>query len=80
MDEGVIGRMRMLRHTLFILVAVFGLSLAVSAQKQDPKKIPPKERPPVINPGDKSRPRENPSNPGNPPRDTGRDKPKKPQG
>ena len=78
MDEGVIGRMKMLRNTLFILVAVFGLSLAVSAQKQDDKKVPPKERPPVINPGDKSRPRENP--PGNPPRDTGRDKPKKPQG
>lgn len=43
---------------------VIGLSLAVSAQKEDPKKPPPKPPPPVINPGQK------------PPK--GEDKPKKP--
>lgn len=59
--------MKTLRQLIFIFVAVTGLTLAVSAQKNDQKK-PPKDPPPVINPGDK-KPKERP------PRE---DKPKKP--
>jgi len=48
--------MKMLRQFIFTLVAVIGLSMAVSAQKDDPKKTPPKPPPPVITPGDKTKP------------------------
>jgi hypothetical protein len=58
--------MRVIRHILFSFVMVAGLSLAVSAQKNDDqKKPPPKDPPPVINP-----------QPKNPPSDS--NKPKKP--
>lgn len=62
--------MNTLKQILFTFVWVIGLSIAISAQKNDDqKKPPPKDPPPVVNPrGDKPPPR-------NPPRD---DKPKKP--
>lgn len=60
--------MKFLRQTMFTLVAVIGLTLAVSAQKDDQKR-PPKGPPPQINPGDKKPPK-------NPPKE---DKPKKPE-
>ena len=60
--------MKILRQFLFTFVAVIGLSLAVSAQKDD-KKPPPKEKPPVVEPGKKNPPKENPPK---------GDKPKKP--
>ena len=57
--------MRVLQKILFTFAMVVGLSLAVSAQKDDPKKPPPKEKPPVVNPA-----------PTKPPPDS--NKPKKP--
>lgn len=65
--------MKTLKQIIFTFVAVAGLSVAVSAQKQDPKKPPPKDPPPVVNPGKpkKPPPKETPT-----PRD--QDKPKKP--
>lgn len=60
--------MKILRNLMFTLFAVVGLTLSVSAQKDD-KKRPPKD-PPKVEVPDKNRPRENP-----PPRN---DKPKKP--
>jgi hypothetical protein len=66
-----LNKMKTLRQFIFTLIAVIGLSMAVSAQKNDPKKQRPKDPPPVINPGDKkTKPKENP------PRDE--KKPKKP--
>ena len=50
--------MKTLRQLIFIFLAVAGLALGVSAQKDDQKK-PPKQPPPVINPGDK-KPKEKP--------------------
>lgn len=66
MKEEVIIAMKVLRHILFTLVMVTGLTLAVSAQKQDdPKKPPPKGTPPVINPIPKPPPDSNkPKKPG----------------
>jgi hypothetical protein len=52
--------MKILRQFAFTFAVVMGLSLAVSAQKNDQKKPPPKERPPVVKPGDKKPPKENP--------------------
>ncbi len=60
--------MRFIQKILFTFAIVVGLSVAVSAQKGDPKKPPPKGTPPVVTPQPKPPPRENP-----PP-----DKPKKP--
>ena len=60
--------MKKLREIMFVIVAVAGLSLAVSAQKDDKNK-PPKN-PPTVDPGKKP-PRETP-----PPSDD--KKPKKP--
>jgi len=57
--------MKTLRQLIFIFVAITGLTLAVSAQKNNQQK-PPKDPPPVINPGKPPKP---------PPKD---DKPKKP--
>lgn len=65
--------MRVLREILITFALVAGLSLAVSAQKDDPKKPPPKGNPPVVNPGQKP-PRDNP------PRNDNSNKPKKPGG
>lgn len=42
--------MKTLRQLIFIFVAVTGLTLAVSAQKDEQKK-PPKQPPPVVTPG-----------------------------
>ena len=56
--------MKVLKKLFIMMFMVVGLSLAVSAQKDDKKQDKPK--PPVIKPGDKP-PRPNPS-----------DKPKKP--
>jgi len=43
-------KMRVLQKILFSCVMVVGLSVAVFAQKDDPKKKPPKQDPPVITP------------------------------
>jgi hypothetical protein len=49
--------MKVIRHFLFLFVLVSGTAVAVSAQRQDdPKKPPPKGRPPVINPSPKNPP------------------------
>jgi len=61
--------MKKFREIMFVIVAVAGLSLAVSAQKDDKKDKPPKN-PPTVDPGKKP-PRETP-----PPSDD--KKPKKP--
>ena len=45
---------------------IVGLSLTVSAQKDDPKKPPPKERPPVIEPKPKERPKNDDKKPNKP--------------
>lgn len=58
--------MKILRETFLTCLMVAGLSVAVFAQKNDPKKPPPKPSPPVVNP--------QPKNP--PPKEN--DKPKKP--
>lgn len=51
--------MKVLQQILFSLVVVLGLSLAVAAQKDGPKKpTPPKDPPPVVNP--KPKPPEKP--------------------
>ena len=42
--------MRVLQKILFSFVMVVGLSIAVSAQKDEQKKPPPKQTPPVITP------------------------------
>lgn len=57
--------MKTLKQILFTLIAVAGLSLAVSAQKGGDQK-PPKPKPPVIDPKPKEKPPK------------GDDKPKKP--
>jgi hypothetical protein len=44
-------KMKVFQKLLFTLIAIAGLSVAASAQKQDnPKKPPPKENPPVVTP------------------------------
>ncbi len=55
---------------IFAFFVAAGLALAVSAQKPDDQKKPPKN-PPTVDPGNKTKPRENP-----PPRED--KKPKKP--
>lgn len=53
--------MKILRNLAFTFVVVLGLSIAVSAQKNDQKKPPRKEgKPPVVTPRDKKPPKENP--------------------
>ena len=60
--------MNKLKQILFTFVGVIGLSIAISAQKNDDQKKPPvKDPPPVVNPREKPPPQK--------PRD---DKPKKP--
>lgn len=50
--------MKVLHKILFTFAMVVGLSLAVSAQKNDDqKKPPPKGNPPVVTPGDKKPPK-----------------------
>jgi len=52
--------MKLIKKLLFAVVMMVGLSVAAMAQKDDQKKLPPKN-PPVINPGqDKKPPKENP--------------------
>ena len=48
--------MRILHKILITFAMVVGLSLAVSAQKDDQKKTPPKGTPPVVNPQPKPPP------------------------
>jgi len=62
--------MRVLKEILLTFALVAGLSLAVSAQKDDQKKVPPKANPPVVNPRQKPPPPKNDDN----------SKPKKPGG
>lgn len=50
--------MNMLRKILFVIFAAAGLTLGVSAQKNDPPKRPPKD-PPKVEPKEKP-PREKP--------------------
>ena len=52
--------MKSIKRIILIFSIVTGLSLAVSAQKND-KKPPPKGRPPVVTPQQKDPPKENPS-------------------
>jgi hypothetical protein len=53
--------MNLVKHLIFTFVIVLGLSMAVSAQKQDRGgKQRPKETPPVVTPAEKTRPKENP--------------------
>ena len=61
--------MKMLKNLLFTLILITGCSIVGFAQKSDDKK-PPKEKPPVVSPVDKNKPKDPP--PSN-------DKPKKPQ-
>jgi hypothetical protein len=56
--------MKTLKQLLFTVVFVAGLSTAAMAQKDDQRRPPPKQDPPVINVPDKNRPRENPKNNG----------------
>jgi len=55
--------MKVLQKILFTFAMVVGLSLAVSAQKDDQKKHPPKQPPPVINPGENKKPPKNEGKP-----------------
>jgi hypothetical protein len=59
--------MKFIKQLIFSSMLVIGLSLAVSAQRDDQKK-PPKD-PPVVTPGGPKKPKDNP-----PPRDSGGDK------
>lgn len=52
--------MRVIQKILFTFALVAGLSFAAFAQKDDKKPIPPKPRPPVVNPQPKDPPKENP--------------------
>lgn len=61
--------MKFLKYTAFTLMMIGAVSVAASAQK-DPKKDPPKPRPPVVKPGGDKKPPK--------PAPTPRDKPKKP--
>ncbi len=57
--------MNILKHILFSLVVVAGLSCAALAQKGGDDKKPPKPPPPVIKPGDKQPPKnDKPKKPG----------------
>ena len=51
-EESKFKMTRVLQKVFFSLVMVAALGLSVSAQKDD-KKPPPKEKPPVVKPGDK---------------------------
>jgi hypothetical protein len=66
------NKMKILKQLLFTFAIVVGFSLTAFAQKDNQEKPPPKEKPPVVNPGEKP-PREKP-----PENDRGNDKPKKP--
>jgi len=48
--------MKVLRNFLIPMIAVLGLSVAASAQKQ-PQKPPPKPSPPVVKPGKPEKPK-----------------------
>ena len=63
--------MNTLKQLIFTFAVVIGLSIAVSAQKDDQRRPPPKDPPPTVNP-----PREKPP-PQKPPGDE--KKPKKPE-
>ena len=52
--------MRVIQKILLTFAMVVGLSLAVWAQKDNPKKAPPKGTPPVVTPQPKPPPRETP--------------------
>lgn len=60
--------MKILKNLLFALFITVGASVAVFAQRDQDKKPPPKDKPPVVKPGDKDRPKDKPP-----------DKPKKPE-
>ncbi len=53
--------MKVLQKILFTFVFVLGLSLTALAQKDDTKKPPPKEVPPVVNPQPKPPPKPTPT-------------------
>jgi hypothetical protein len=64
--------MKRFNQIIFTLAMVIGMTLSVSAQKDDQKRPPPKDNPPKIDVPPKNRPPR-----GNPPK--GDDKPKKPE-
>jgi hypothetical protein len=58
---------RLLQRTLFLLGITACFSMAISAQRDDPKKPPPKEKPPVVTPQPKNPPpKEEPKKPKKP--------------
>ena len=52
--------MKVLKEIIFSIVLVVGLSITVSAQKNNDQKKPPKGPPPVVTPAQKPKPRETP--------------------
>lgn len=58
--------MKVLHKILFTFALVVGVTIAVSAQKNDPKKPPPKPPPPVITPGEGKKPPKNDDKPKKP--------------
>lgn len=55
-------KMKLMKEFLFTMIAVIGLSVAVSAQKK-PENPPPKNPPPVVKPGKPEKPPEKPQKP-----------------
>lgn len=53
--------MKVLQKILFTCALVFGITFAVSAQKDGDRKPPPKDPPPVINPQPKNPPKPEPT-------------------
>jgi hypothetical protein len=50
--------MKVLQKILFFFALTVGLSVSIFAQKNDdPKRTPPKGKPPVVTPGDKKPPK-----------------------
>ena len=60
LKEEEIKAMRSIQKFIFTLLMVAGLTLAVSAQKDDQKKPPPKGDPPVVTPQPKNPPPQKP--------------------
>ena len=65
--KGETETMKFFQQKLFLLGLTVGLSMAVFGQREDPKKPPPKERPPVVTPQPKNPPpKEEPKKPKKP--------------
>jgi len=64
--------MKFLKQFLYMTAVVAALSMTAAAQRDDKQDRPPKDKPPVIDPKDKDRPKDRP-------KDDKPDRPKKPQ-